>query len=1223
MATNNGRAKGLPTHNRAVLVISLSIRDTNTLDTILAHLGPVPHLSCIVVVLDLMPADEAAFGGHVRSRITLPVSFVGSIAYLEPGQVYLARADHLLVAQDALLIATPVASTEPPNRLDRLLVSLIETGSSVSCLLLSGATHEGLVGARAVRLRGGIVGVVPPTEVQAAELPQAAIATNLADLVLGAATLPAALMHRWWATTPPAADDADPAEVADLLTFLLNQTAYDFRHYKRSTLVRRLHRRMSLLGLTQERDYLALLTTSPEAVAVLFHDMLISVTQFFRDPDVWHTLAAMMPTLFANKTGRDRVRVWVVGCATGEEAYSLAMLLHEYAAQRTDAPTVQVFATDVDEAALAYARRGSYPDTIAADIAPERLERFFTAEHQQYRVVSALREMVLFAQHNVLIDPPFSQLDMIACRNVLIYFTEETQQRMLQMYQYALIPAGHLLLGSAEATNTMSGMFIPVSGTHRLYRRQAGSAGGQRTFAPLPQSSRLLAGAASATSATARSFQQLSEQVLVGYVPPALIVNHQGQIAYVAGGAGRFLMRRDGEPSQQVIQEVLPALRSELLATLAAALRQRRPVTSRVVRVLVDDRPYQLMLTVQPLNEPEWAVGHMCIVFHQMPDAPAPVLPSAYAGTSTDDTSLQQAHDQFRITVDQYETIVEEYRAANDALQGTNDALRVTSQQLDISKEELQTLNEELIAVNQELKHRIQEVTQTSSDLHNLMLSTAIDTIFIDAALCVRRFTPSAQAVFNLIPGDINRPLAHITHSLRYATLLEDVQQVLIAQTPIERQVASDEQGWYLLRLQPYRTLAGAVDGVVLTLVDITRQKNAEEHIKRSREHLLLLFDSIVDYAIFTMDVRGCVDYWGTGAERLFGYTAEEATGMHLRVLMTPEDRANHVHDRELMIARDRGSASDDRWHIDKQGRRFFVSGKTMVLLNQGKISGYVKVARDLTEQHVAEKALQQSYDELERRVEERTSLLSQANDALRREVASHQKTDRERHQLLARIVTIQEQERRRIARELHDQLGQLVSALRMGLAALPGQVRAGQSLGGMVDALQQQAQKLDLQMDQLALELRPRVLDELGLASAIQYHVGTWSAATGIPAEVEIIGFDHTRLSDDIETTIYRIVQEALTNIVKHARASRVGVVLERRASFVRAIIEDNGRGFDQAQLYNGPDADLHLGLIGMHERAALVWGTLTIESTPGQGTTVFVMIPLTAPDDLLPRQG
>jgi PAS domain S-box-containing protein len=532
-----------------------------------------------------------------------------------------------------------------------------------------------------------------------------------------------------------------------------------------------------------------------------------------------------------------------------------------------------------------------------------------------------------------------------------------------------------------------------------------------------------------------------------------------------------------------------------------------------------------------------------------------------------------------------------------------NEEPRSAAEELETSKEELQSVNEELTTVNQELKLKIEELSLTNNDFQNLMSATDIGSIFLDRALRVKLSTPKARQIFNLLDTDIGRPLSDITSTLRDADIHADVKNVLDQRQNIEREVQTEDGRWHLMRVLPYRTIDNRIDGVVVTFQDITARRKAEHDVRRSEERLRLLIESAIDYAIFTLDEQGAIDSWNPGAERVFGYHANEIIGRHFGLLFVPEDRAAGVPDRELHNARTHRRAADERYHMRKNGTRFYCSGVT-TRLGDGGI-GFAKIARDLTESEQAKADLERVHSELERRVDVRTAELA-------REVLGHSAANKKVLELLRRIVSTQEDERRRISHELHDDVGQQLTGLRLALER--SQASSPEcDLSPALDLTSSVSRAVDF----IAWQLRPAVLDELGLAAALPRFVSTWSSHVGIHAGCRVDGYGGGMLTPEAEVTFYRILQEALHNVAKHARATRADVVLTVTDGQVVLVVEDDGIGFDAAGVLKSNDG---LGLAGMRERAALVNATLQLESAPGKGTSIFLRCAIAPPPAAAP---
>jgi PAS domain S-box-containing protein len=657
-----------------------------------------------------------------------------------------------------------------------------------------------------------------------------------------------------------------------------------------------------------------------------------------------------------------------------------------------------------------------------------------------------------------------------------------------------------------------------------------------------------------------------------------------------------------GEPSREVLKLIHPDLRADLRTALHLAAQERSPIEIRGIKIPLTGHDRVLRVVVRPvLRDGPPVRGYFLVLFERDDATPSEVphvpMEAVQLRSPADADARQLAEElsrvktQLRTTIEQYETYAEESRAANEELQAMNEELRSAAEELETSKEELQSVNEELTTVNQELKLKIDELAISNSDFQNLINSTDIAAIFLDRSMRVKLSTPRAEDVFNLLPTDFGRKLSDITTRIKYEPLHRDIMQVLNRLQTIEREVQTQEGRWYLMRIMPYRTADDRIEGVAMTFHDVTTRHIAETEVRAAEERLRLLIDSVVDYAIFTIRPDRKVDSWNSGAERMFGYTAGEIIGHEYDVLFTPEDLADHVPQEELITARSSGHASDERWHVRKDGSRFYCSGVTTPIAGS---QNFAKVARDLTERRRSEVALVDARSELEDRVRERTQQLE-------REIALGANARAHVESLLRRVVTAQEDERARIARDLHDQLGQQLTALRLHLERLRD-VRANPE---DIDRALEITQSIDREVDFLAWELRPATLDDLGLSAALPRFLREWSQHYGIAAEFQGPTAVSGQLSRAAETAFYRIAQEALTNVVKHAHASRVDVILERRDGGVVLVVEDDGVGFDTSK---HDIKERGIGLAGMHERAALVGATLQIESEPGKGCTIIL---------------
>ncbi len=712
-------------------------------------------------------------------------------------------------------------------------------------------------------------------------------------------------------------DPADESALRDVLAHLRTQTNHDFSHYKRATVLRRIARRLQVNSMENIPAYLKFLRGHTGEARALLQDLLISVTHFFRDRDAFAALEANVPQLFSGKTGNDQVRVWVPACATGEEAYSIAMLLCEHAAKLDNPPKVQVFATDIDEESIVDARIGIYPTTIEADVSPERLRQFFGRDHGRYRVKTEIRERVLFAAHDILRDPPFSRLDLISCRNLLIYLKRETQARVLDIFHFALRPTGLLFVGGSESVEEAGALFAPLEKHHRLYvRRSAPRPSWMIPALPLsptlrpirelprPRSSAMAAMSPPELSASpdniptaeaherrALLFGEVHLKLLEKYGPPSIVINQDQDVVHLSEHAGRYLQFGGGEPSANLFTLVHPALRLELRTAIFRARQEGRRISIANTALEVNGQTELLDVHVQPVDEQDLAAGFMLIVFEAKSHAPPPERPPAHE----DDTlarhleaELQQVKQQLSATVEQYEASNEELKASNEELQSMNEEVRSTAEELETSKEELQSMNEELSTVNQELKASVNDLSEANSDLQNLMAATDVGTIFLDRRLCLKRFTPPVQEVFNLLSSDIGRPLSDITHKLEYPELSADASQVLEKLCTVDREIAAGLGLWFLVRIKPYRTADDKIDGVVITFVDISARKRMEEELRASAERLRQAFE-VETVGVLFFNASGTVTDANDAFLQMSGYDREDLESGRVRLdTMTP-----------------------------------------------------------------------------------------------------------------------------------------------------------------------------------------------------------------------------------------------------------------------------------------------------------------------------------------------
>jgi two-component system, chemotaxis family, CheB/CheR fusion protein len=944
---------------------------------------PADSGMAFVVVLHLSPKHHSTVDAVLQTATRMPVVQVLEKTAIEPNHVYVISPNRHLVMDDGMLVLTDLDRPHGHHvAVDLFFRALADVHRARAIgIVLSGTGSDGSVGLARVKEQGGLTLAQLPEDCEYDDMPSHAIATGMVDFVLPAVEMPQKLLelvaNARSITLPPAegVDDLPGRRLAaekaqqedellrseralnDVLGLLRARTGHDFRHYKRATVLRRLERRMQVNGVSDLDSYHRYLESKTDETVGLLKDMLIGVTNFFRDREAFEALERdIVPALFKGKAPGDQVRAWVAACATGEEAYSVAILLADHASRMAHPPAIQVFATDIDEAAIATARGASYPEAIITDVSPAFLRAYFTRETQRYVVSKPVRETVLFALHNLLRDPPFSRLDLISCRNLLIYLDRSVQERVMEMFHFALRPGGYLFLGSSESAEVASRYFVAVDKKNRIYQAISSSriaryspamtlGGFDRTHAPPP--------ATTSGGARAFSFADVHQRAVELYAPPSVVVKVDGTIVHASERAGDFLRYRAGEPSHNLVTLVMPELRLELRTTLFQATQTGKSVEARRVKIARDGRERYVNMTARPFRDAAAAETFVLVLFDEVEDSMGPELPIGEAPADSLaaklEEELQRTREHLQSTIEQSETSTEELKASNEELQALNEELRSASEELETSKEELQSINEELTTVNQELKCKVDEITKANDDLQNLIASTDLATIFVDGRLHIKRFTPRAADLFNIIPTDVGRSLLDITHRLDYQDLAKDAQRVFESLTQVEREVRSVDGRFFIARLLPYRTAEHRIDGALLTFFDISRRRRAEEDLRIGEERMRLVVQSTQDYAIITTDREGLTTSWNAGAERMFGYTEEEMIGQSLDRIFTPEDREHGEPDKERMHAREDGRAIDERWHLRKDGSRFFCSG-VMTPLHDGGLRGYAKIARDLTD---------------------------------------------------------------------------------------------------------------------------------------------------------------------------------------------------------------------------------------------------------------------------------
>jgi two-component system, chemotaxis family, CheB/CheR fusion protein len=839
----------------SIVAIGASAGGIKALQSFFAAL-PADTGMIFVVILHLSPEHESALAELLQHHTTMRVLQVTRQVTMEPDHVYVIPPARQLSVEDGVL--TVADFDEPRGQrapIDYFLRALAKQHSETAAILLSGTGADGSLGIKAIKEGGGLLLVQDPQEAEYDNMPRNALATGLVDVVAPVRQLVEELVVYQQnketvqrATEPDALSDEGEDKLQRILAYLRVKVGHDFNQYKRPTVLRRIRRRMQLTHTSDLAEYLQLVRQEEDEAQLLFQDLLIGVTSFFRDPEAFQSLEKqVLPNLIADKGGSDTIRVWSVGCATGEEAYSLAMLLLEQTGSQEDSPAIQIFATDLDEQALEMARQGTYPETIAADLTEERLNRFFIKQEGHYRIRAEVREQVLFAPHNLLSDPPFSRLDLICCRNLLIYLQRELQEKVLEIFYYALRPDGCLFLGTAESAEGASELFESVNKKQRLYRRRA-RVGAPPVLPTLPLTPSRLTPAPSRPVAPAsprRLDGEIHREMLEAYAPPSALVDEDFTVLHLSDTVGRYLLHPGGVLTHDIIKLVRPELQVELRAALYHSFEQQRAIVTRPLHIQFNGTPSVVYLTVRPHPVEDGKRLALVLFIEDESKTGNEALLEQNEAVQRLEVELKQAYDRLQSMREEHETSEEELKASNEELQSINEEYKSTLEELETGKEELKSINEELQTINQELKNKVEEVSQAHSDLQNLFAATEIATLFLDRELRIKRYTPRISELIDVMPGDRGRPVTHLKPKMNYVTLEDDAKAVLQHLTPVEREVLNDEGRSFLVRMRPYRTVEDRINGVVLTFVDITQRKQMEDELQLAKEYAESIVDSV------------------------------------------------------------------------------------------------------------------------------------------------------------------------------------------------------------------------------------------------------------------------------------------------------------------------------------------------------------------------------------------
>jgi len=876
-----------------------------------------------VVIQHLSPDYESMLSKIIDRYTNMDVQGVKDGMTVSPNSVYVIPPDKAMVIKDGVLnLMEPAKPRGQRTPIDHFFSSLASDMEELAIgIILSGTGSDGVQGIRDIKAKGGMAMAQSPESSKYNGMPKTAIQTGLVDYILEPDEMPAQLKEyvsqMQKKKSHPSSRNKEAMDT--ILSELRNQTDHDFSQYKPQTLNRRIMRRMVVNKTESLEEYANYLKENPEEADALFRDLLISVTSFFRNPSVFKALVEkVIPHLFEGKDQKESIRVWVAGCSTGEEAYSIAILLKEHMEKLNKTFKVQIFASDIDTKSIEKARKGVFPASIADNVSSERLDKYFMydSENETYSIVKNVREMLLFSEHNVIKDPPFSNIDFVSCRNLLIYMNVELQNYVIPVLHYSLKPGGYLLLGSSESIRDYSNLFKTLDYDSRIFKSRAV----KDQYQPHPGIGIFFPSAPARDRPQSTSDKQRAERklhmrelterdLLENYAPAAVLVDKQGDIFYLHGNANTYLHVPVGEPSNNIIEMAPEELKQELSRILRKAVVLEKKVVSYGVRFEANGDTKAVDLTVRPLQGAD--KENLFIVIFDVASEPSPGQKEKYSSIrhgdidaefpDEDGETIAALKEELRTTEEYLKTSNEELavsnedlRASNEELQSTNEELQSTNEELETSREEMESLNEELSSVNNELQGKVEDLSNINENINKMLSSTGISMIFVDTQLRIQRFTPAAREIIELVSTDVGRPIGHFAINLSdYDRLTQDIRSVLDTLEPVYKEVQSQENEWYLLTIHPFSSEENELEGAAVTFIDITQLKELQQKQRETLDRMAAVINDSRD-AILLQDTEGNIIAWNPAAKRMYGWSEEEALDMNISAIV-PEDHKEKI----------------------------------------------------------------------------------------------------------------------------------------------------------------------------------------------------------------------------------------------------------------------------------------------------------------------------------------
>jgi two-component system CheB/CheR fusion protein len=1179
--------------NKPNLIIGIGA-SAGGLDAFIAFFSKVSSNTGMAFILipHLDPNHQSLMATLLQTRANIPVVEAKENMLVEADHVYILPSGKEITVSDLHLHLNDIVQPRQEwTAIDLFLSSLAkDQGERTVGIILSGTGCHGNIGLRDIKIAGGIIIAQKPSTASNHQMPQNAIDTGLVDMVLSPEEMPTMLAeyasHPYLEKTTNNITEDILKSMYHILAYLRTRIKYDFSGYRKNMLLRRIQRRMCVNQSNTLGEYYDYLKATPEESIALNKDLLIGVTAFFRDKDAFQVLAEeVMPQLILRCTEESPIRIWVPACASGEEVYTITMILFEAFEQANKPVMAQIFASDIDEQSLKVAREGRYPKNIENDISPKRLAQFFEyTPKNDYQVKKEIRETIIFATQNLLSDTPFSRLDLISCRNIFIYFQPELQSNVLNTFHFALKPDGVLMLGPSESLGNNKNKFETLSKKWRLFKSIKATNKMSINF-PIERNMKQdfitknnYKTMAYQSMPPARFAELVNRDLLEEYAPAAVLINRVYEILHFQGPTVNFLEFPKGTPTHDIITLLREGLRARIRTAVDYVLKENQPIVDLDAKVKRNGHYVPCTITVRPVFDPKFPSDLLLITFEEKQgSASHKIIPTTTINLSENDSSvieqleyeLNATREDLQSTVEELESSNEELKASNEEVMSMNEELQSANEELETSKEELQSMNEELNTVNSELQFKIDELEKSCNDTQNLLSSTDIATIFLDRKLHIRLFNPAIGELLNLRESDIGRPITDFSAKVTNNDLLTDARQVLEKLTPIEKDVWSlddaQKSRCYLRRIVPYRTVDDHINGIVITFVEITERYYQKQHLEQcvqertkalnDREIRLTGIMKYASEAIVIMDDIGVITDFNQAAENMFGYQSEEIIGENIAKIVPTSNVKNRKERRNTNFTNESTTielAPKKLKALRKDGSQFPIIFTTTSTAND-KV--FIGIIADLSELAVLKKA----------------------------------------------IVDISTLEQEKIGREVHDNLGQRLTGINLLATDLKRNIKTTDI---------QNSNTLDRIIEQISLSIGETRNISHGLSPVL---FPPQKLQEGLIKLMTMV--DNAHIKSDVEFSktlkfadntsavqVYRIAQEAINNAIKHSKASKISLQLKTHLNQMMLVIKDNGEGINIKENKN----DWGIGLTIMQYRASSINASLVIESTPENGTIV-----------------